>query len=326
MAGRFPILYLTEADPASAVLSSGLLARLVAEAPNAAVTVVGSPDSAPLFRDTPGLEQLIVLPDESRLSWLSLWAKVRGRHWGLVVDLRGSKLSGHLRRQRRAVRQPASETEGDHAVVSAARVLMLDDVPAPRLAFSPATIAAVDEVMADHPGPVLAVAPGVDWIGKRWPAERFTKVATHLLGPGGPLEGGRLLIVGAAEDRDAAHTIRFAVSRDRVIEAQGRLDPLQSACAMSRADLVLAADSVWMQLAVASGTPTVGVFGPSDEARVGPWGGRSVRGPRSLKDFRAVDPDLNQAIQHMMDLPAEPVLEAAVALLAERAGSVERMG
>jgi hypothetical protein len=41
-----------------------------------------------------------------------------------------------------------------------------------------------------------------------------------------------------------------------------------------------------------------------------------VRGPRSLADYRRTDPRLDQAINHMMDLPVEPVTEAALVLLA----------
>lgn len=318
MAG-FPILYLAEADPEAAVLSSGVIARLLAEAPNAAFTIVGSPESAPLFRDVPGLERLIVLEREGQPEWLRLWWRLRGRRWGLIVDQRGTRLSERLSRQRRAVRRPPDPgDEPVHAVVEAARLLMLeDDPPAPRLFFGEETRAAAQALVGPADGPILAVGPGVDWIGKRWPAERFTKLATCLLGPGGPMAGGRLMIVGRFEDRDAAHTIRFAVARERVIELQGRLDLLETAAALSRARLFLGADSVWTQLAVAVGVPAVAVYGPSDEARNGPWGGRAVRGPRSLEDFRALDPGLNQAIQHMMDLPAEPVLDAALRLYAE---------
>ena len=66
---------------------------------------------------------------------------------------------------------------------------------------------------------------------------------------------------------------------------------------------------------MASGVPTIGVYGPSDETRVGPWGGVSIRGPRTLAEFVKLDPRLNQAIEHMMDLPAERVLKAAQKLL-----------
>jgi len=155
------------------------------------------------------------------------------------------------------------------------------------------------------------VGPGVDWIGKRWPSERFTKVAAAMLGEGGPMAGGRLLLVGTGEDRDAAHTIRFAVSRDRVIEAQGKLDLLETAAALRHARLFVGGDSIWTQLAVAAGVPAVGIYGPSDETLTRPWTGVAVRGSRSLDEFRAIDPGLSQHIQHMMDVAVEPVIAAA---------------
>ncbi len=319
MSARFPILYIAEADAEAAVLSSGVLAHLVEALPHAAFTIVGSAASAPLFADTPNLARLIVLDRTGRWDWMALWNQVRDIRWGLVVDMRGTKFSERLRRQKRAVRGP--DLPNLHAVELAARVLQLDDVPAPTLFLGPETRAAADGFIGDGAGPILAIGPGADWIGKRWPAERYAKVATPLLAESGPLAGGRLMIVGEDADRDAAHTIRLAVPRTRTIELQGKLTRLQTAAALSRASLYLGADSIWTQLAVAVGVPSVGVFGPSDDTRVGPWGGVSIRGERTLEEFKAVDPRLNQAIQHMMGLPADRVLRAARGLLAKKATS-----
>lgn len=312
MPAPLSILYIAEADPTAAVLSSGVLAHMVAEAPGARWTVVGSPESAPLFRDTPGLERLIVLPGESKPDWVKLWDRLKGRRWSLVVDMRGTRLSGWLKRERRAVRTP--DAEPLHAVESAAKVLQLDEPVRPKLFFGDEVLAAADALVGSRPEPILAVAPGVDWIGKRWPSERFTKVAASLLGEGGPMAGGRLMLVGTSQDRDAAHTIRFAVSRDRVIEAQGKLDLLETAAALRHARLFVGGDSIWTQLAVAAGVPALGIYGPSDEGVSAPWGGASVRGSRSLDEFRAIDPGLSQHIQHMMDVPVEPVVKAALNL------------
>ena len=320
MIGRFPILYIAEADAEQAVLSSCVLSHLVESLPNAAFTIVGSAASAPLFADTPRLAQLLVLEREGHFEWLALWNQVRATKWGLVVDMRGSALSGKLRRQKRAVR--GKDQPGLHAVEAAARVLKLEaeETPAPRLYVSDETVAQVEAMIpaSGGDGPILAVGPGVEWMGKRWPAERYAKVATKLLADDGPLAGGRLMIVGEEIDREAAHTIRYAVPRARVIEMQGRLTRLQTAAALSKAVLYVGADSIWTQLAVAAGTPVVAVFGPSDETTRGPWKGVAVRGPRSFEEFRKLDPNLNQAIQHMMDLPWERVLKAAQKVLAER--------
>ncbi|WP_312147648.1 glycosyltransferase family 9 protein [Brevundimonas sp.] len=317
MHGRFPILYIAEADAEEAVLSSGALAHLVEAIPHATFTIVGSPASAPLFADTPRLERLIVLDRDGRWDWIALWNQVRETNWGLVVDMRGSTLSGKLRRQKRAVKSKVLPDV--HLVEQAARVLQLDEIPAPKLFVGRDTQEAADALIPAGEGPILAIGPGVDWIGKRWPADRYAKVALSLLGEGGPLAGGRLMIVGEEADRDAAHSIRFAVKRERVIELQGRLTRLQTVAALSRADFYIGGDSLWTQLAVASCVPAVGVFGPSDEVLRRPWTGVAVRGPRSLQEFIDLDPRLNQHIQHMMDLPYERVLKASKKLLAQLA-------
>ncbi|WP_447910516.1 glycosyltransferase family 9 protein [Brevundimonas bullata] len=317
MHGRFPILYIAEADAEEAVLSSGTLAHLVEAIPHATFTVVGSPASAPLFADTPRLERLIVLDRDGRWDWIALWNQVRETNWGLVVDMRGSTLSGKLRRQKRAVR--GKILPDVHLVEQAASVLQLDEIPAPKLFVGRDTQEAADALIPSGEGPILAIGPGVDWVGKRWPAERYAKVAGPLLADDGPLAGGRLMIVGEDIDRDSAHTIRFAVARHRVIELQGKLTRLQTVAALSKASFYLGADSLWTQLAVAAGIPAVAVFGPSDEALRRPWTGVAVRGPRSLQEFLDMDPRLNQHIQHMMDLPYERVLKASKKLLAQLA-------
>ena len=316
MAARFPILYIAEADASDAILSSGVLACMVEAMPQASFTVVGSPRSAPLFADTPRLDRLIVLERDSRLDWLGLWNKVRETRWGLVVDMRGTTLSNKLKRQKRAVR--GAWEAGVHAVEQAARVLQLEDVPAPKLFVSEATRAAADALIPIEDVPLLAIGPGADWMGKVWPSERYAKVAVALVGDGGPLEGGRVIVVGEDNARDAAHVIRLSLPRNRVTELQGRLSRLETVAALSRAALYVGADTIWTDLAVAAGAPVVAAFGPSDEVEHGPWGGIAVRGPRSVDEFRKIDPNLNQAILHMHDLPADRVLAAAKKLLAER--------
>lgn len=320
MIGRFPILYIAEADAEDAVLSSGVLAHLVESLPHATFTIVGSAASAPLFADTPRLTKLIVLEREGHFEWIALWNQVRGTKWGLVVDMRGSDLSGKLRRHKRAVR--GKDQPGLHAVEAAAAVLKLEpeEIPGPRLYVSDETRAQVEILIptTGGDGPILAVGPGVEWMGKRWPAERYAKVAAKLLADDGPLAGGRLMIVGEEIDREAAHTIRYAVPRARVIELQGKLTRLQTVAALSKSALYVGADSIWTHLATASGAPVVAVFGPSDETTRGPWKGEAVRGPRSYDEFKTLDPRLNQAIQHMMDLPWERVLKTATRMLKAR--------
>jgi ADP-heptose:LPS heptosyltransferase len=125
------------------------------------------------------------------------------------------------------------------------------------------------------------------------------------------------MVVGRSEDRWAAEPVRRAISRDRLIDLTGRADLLTTYACLKRARLFLGCDSEMLHLASASGTPTLGLFGPSDERIWAPWGpaGAALRGPRDLAAIKAADPALNQAVCHMQDLPVAWVLNAARRLL-----------
>ena len=313
---RFPILFITASRVGDAVLTSGLVHRLAVEIPHARFTVVAAPLTAPLFRDIPTLDRLISLEKESGgLHWIKLWRMVRGRRWGLVVDMRGSTLGRFLNARRRVVRKPlAPGLEPIHKVVEAARVLKLDDgAPAPFLFTSAETEAAADALLAGSRGPVLAVAPAANWVGKTWPAERFAMVAAELLAQNGPMADGRLLLLGGPSDRFAAEAVRRVIPRARLMDTAGRIDLLTAYALLKRARLFIGNDSGLMHLSAAAGAPTLGLFGPSDDRLYAPWGpnARVLRGPRDFDTFKRIDPKLNQVVCHMFDLPTPWVVAAA---------------
>jgi ADP-heptose:LPS heptosyltransferase len=324
-AGSFPILFITATRIGDAVLSSGLIRKLVQEIPNARFTIVAGPLAAPLFEEVPGLDEVIVLEKSAGGGhWLALWNRVRRRQWGLIVALRGSAISSFLRRRRRAVFHRGSGPPV-HKVIEASRVLkMTDDVAAPFLFTSPETEARAVELTAGH-GPILAVAPAANWIGKTWPLERFAQTAIRLLGAGGPLANGRLMVLGAPEDRDVIDSLRHVVLKGRFIDLVGRVDLLTAYACLKRARVFIGNDSGLMHLAAAAGAPTLGLFGPSDERLYAPWGEhtRVVRGPREFEQIRAADPGFTQALCHMMDLTVPAVVKAASDLVAVAPAAVE---
>jgi ADP-heptose:LPS heptosyltransferase len=317
----FPILFITATRIGDAVLSSGLIKMLADQIPNARFTIVAGPLAAPLFAHAPGLDRVIVMEKgKGKAHWFKLWSQVRHKKWGLVVDLRGSGTALFLRREKRAIWK---KTPGEvvHKVVDAARTLKLEgDPPPPHLYITPEVQALADELLGDG-GPILAMGPASNWIGKIWPIERFIQTAAQLLDRDGPMAGGRLLILGGPEDSRMVEELRMATARGRCVDLTGKVDLLTAYACLKRARLFIGNDSGLMHIAAAAGTPTIGLFGPSDERRYGPWGENTlaVRGPRGFDQFLAVDPDLSQAIRHMSDLPVATVVKAAKDLLARTA-------
>lgn len=308
----FPILIITATRIGDAVLSSGLIKKLHDEIPNAEFTIVAGPLAAPLFRDVPNVREVIALVKQRNGGhWFRLWQKVRHRHWGLVLDGRGSAISRFIKTEQRVVHK--KNTLIEHKVVEAARLLRLEnEPPAPYLFTTPETDTLAARMVGTG-GPLLAMGAAANWIGKTWPTERFAQTALRLLGPDGPMPDGRLLILGGPDDWRAAEVLRRTLPRDRWIDLTGKADLLTIHAVLKHARMFIGNDSGLMHLAAAAGIPTLGLFGPSDERLYGPWGEdcRVVRGGRSFEDLKQIDPHLNQAVCHMLDLPVAKVLAAA---------------
>jgi ADP-heptose:LPS heptosyltransferase len=317
--GPFPILFFAPAEPEEAMFVTGVFKRLHDEIGNASFTVVAGPRSAALFRDAPKREATIVDEGRGMGEALGLWGRLRHRRWGLILDAAGRKLSGNLPGRRRVRTSEMEPVEG-HKVVQAARLLKLaEEPPAPYLFVSDETDRRAEQILGEG-GPLLAMAPCASWIGRTWPVERYARLAARLLDEA-PLQDGRLLIVGEAEDRKAAETLRRTIPRDRWIDLTSERDPLTVHACLKRVRLYVGGAVVFTQMAAAAGAPTLALFGPDDESLVGPWGPcvRVVRGPRSAKAIEAVDPHRDQPVCHMLDLPVESVIDAARGLLKDTA-------
>jgi heptosyltransferase III len=321
--GPFPILFFAPADLSDAILASGVFKRLHDEVGNASFTVVANPKTAPLFREAPKREATLTPEKPGMAGTLALWSRLRRRRWGLVLDAAGMKLAGAIPARQRARLEP--DAPPAHKVVQAARLLRLEEAPPAPFIFTSEATQRRGEALIGEDGPVLALAPAASWIGRTWPIERYARVAVRLLSEG-PLAGGRLLIVGAAEEGKAADTLRRALPKDRWIDLTREPDPLVVQACLSRARLFIGGSTPLTHLAAAAGTPTLGLYGPDDEAVDGPWGplARTVRGPRTPAAIRTTDPNLDQPVCHMLDLSVEAVLAAATRLLDETSASRQK--
>ncbi len=249
--------------------------------------------------------------------------ELRGERFDLAVDLQGSLKSAAIGRMADAKNfvGPVDPREGPakylyrtriptnalHVVDQACEILggAIGELLQPAPITLPADPTA--ELWADRIArPFILLAPTAGWRAKEWPAERFGVVAAHL----GRL-GYRVLVNETLGNRDA----------DVVIGAsQGHATLVPSSVAQlialtRRASLVLAGDTGPLHLAAALGRPVVGLYGPTDPDRTGPWNtpSRVLRHPGSVTSHgrnAPTDPGLRQ-------LTVEEVLGAVLSLLKE---------
>ena len=116
----------------------------------------------------------------------------------------------------------------------------------------------------------FVLSPGGGWGSKCWPAERYGALHRALA----ERYGWRGVISFSPAERQLAEIVRReAGSPEPIVEL---FDLSQLMALLRRAKFVVAADSGPLHLASALGTPVVGLYGPTDPARNGPYGAKDI--------------------------------------------------
>ena len=117
---------------------------------------------------------------------------------------------------------------------------------------------------------LCTVSPGGGWRSKCWPAERYGDLHREISSQLG-LQG--IVSFGPGEE-NLADEVAAASGLRAPIPLEMDLPHLMAA--LRRAKFLVAADTGPLHLASALGTPVVGLFGPTDPARNGPYGEPSI--------------------------------------------------
>lgn len=309
------VLIITGSMIGDVILSTGAIAALLERHRDARITLVCSPGTAILFRHAPADVEVIPLAKRKRGGhWFELHRRLRGRRWAAVYDFRDSLFSRFVAGARHTPVRDRGETR--HKVVEASTILGDGPPRTPTLWLSAEDMARLPEALRTE-GSSLVLGPGATRLGKTWPAERFGDLAARLTAPGGALAQAAVVVTGGPMDREAAAIIGRALPPERLVDMTGA-DLLVTGAAMRQARLFVGNDSGMMHLAAASGAPTLGLFGPTDERLYGPWGERAAAARPAGVPFvfgkisRTVSKDECQ----MEALTTGAVVEAAEALLA----------
>jgi lipopolysaccharide heptosyltransferase I len=161
----------------------------------------------------------------------------------------------------------------------------------------PAAEAAMARALGDSGGRLVVLHPGSGQAAKRWASARFTELARRLRADA----GAAVLILWGPSERESAEGIARA--------SGARLAPATDLPALlallRRTAVMVAADTGPLHVAAALGVACVGLYGPTDPARTGPYGTghRVVRAERGAMAALPVEPVLS-AVAELLDGPA----------------------
>jgi heptosyltransferase-1 len=271
-------------------------------------------------------------------SILAIRRELRDAHYDAAVDVQGALRSAVVARWARpqrllgeaVPRESAARwlyrerivTSGVHVIEQAMEVVqalgafrleaMLPMLPMDRVAAEWCT----QQGVAAAGGPFVLLHAGAGWGAKRWPLERYAEVGAGLAARAGM----EVLVHAAPLERELGRALAAALRARGVTPivispTVGQLIELTR-----RVALAVGGDTGPLHLAAALGKATVGIYGPTDPARNGPFHGRLsgesvvVRDSTSRRDHaRHAAPE-----QGLLKIAPSAVVEAALGVLARQ--------
>jgi ADP-heptose:LPS heptosyltransferase len=269
------ILFITATRLGDAVLSTGLLAHLLAAYPDASFTIACGPVAEGVFARMPRRDRTIVVTKQRfDRHWLTLWRATVTTRWDLAIDLRGSGLTFFLAARRRAIMRGGRRP--GHRLGHIAGVLGLPNPPLP-VAWTNDTDRDRAATLLPCTGPLIGpsfigLGPTANWAGKTWAPERFVALFQAV---GADMPDARAVVFGGPGQAERAMAQPVLDALPGAVDLVGALSLPEAAACLARCSLFVGNDSGLMHLAAAAGAPTLGLFGPTPPSEYAPRGRRA---------------------------------------------------
>ncbi len=264
---------------------------------------------------------------QTRREFKTLRRSLRETGYDAVVDFQGALRSAMVARmagsrrvigedipRERAARWLFTErvpTKGAHVIeqdIEVAAAIAGDalEFMLPWLPVDPVAEAWAAQLLpGDEHRPAILVNPGAGWGAKRWPVERYAAASAEFV-----RRGWQVVVNAGPGEEQLAETI-VRRTNGAAIALNSSLEHLIAVT--RRIALLIAGDTGPLHLACALGKPVVGIYGPTDPSRNGPFGTpfKVLRHPESRRDHtRHEEPEAG-----LLTIQTEEVVRAAEELL-----------
>ncbi len=119
----------------------------------------------------------------------------------------------------------------------------------------------------NRPSRIVYANPATRWATKFWNERAWAELADKLI-----LELNVRVIFGGASS-ELSHVLKIvSLMNQEPLVAAGSLSPIGAAALIKASDIYVGVDSGPMHMAALLGIPVVALFGPTDPAKVGPYG------------------------------------------------------
>jgi len=285
------ILYITLSNLGDAIMAMPAFDYLRRECPDAKITVLAAPRTKCIFENHPKVDQLLIFDKSVSIKEKrELFFRLKSEHFDVVVDLKNTFYRWSILARYKNPAWMKFPSWARHASVQhllkAIFALKGSGVDEPEFNAIYAHrdvsfISARDENSADEllkrfgvnaGEDFVLVVPGARSALKRWTQEGYAQVIKSIR----QKYGLPVILIGEKNEGPYFDAIMKRIQEDRVFDFSGATSFGQLASLIFRSKLIVCNDSGILQIASYLNKPVVGIYGPSDYHRYGPWSRQGI--------------------------------------------------
>ena len=218
---------------------------------NIEVTLVSGSLPMPIYDDYSMISKRVILTKQKyNLHWFKLYKELSAFRYDEIVDFRSSLIGYFLRVKKRNIFKMKKSKNIYEQIHHKFDTDLKKD-------FKILT----DRVRNIFPNSNYAcLAPFTNWAPKEWPTEQYVNIAKYLIDKG----IDKIFILGSEEESSKFHHFE-SVLGNKVINRCGKQHILNDYGLLQKSRLFIGNDSSMMHMAALSKTPTLGLFGPTND-------------------------------------------------------------
>ena len=246
------LLFISSNRLGDAIINIQVLNKFIRQFPNIKVTIVSGSLPMPLYDDYSNISSRILLVKKKYSShWINLYLKLRNQKFDYIIDFRSSPISYFLNSKNKNIFKMLKNKNIYN---------LIHDQFDTNLNYDYSIQIRESRLKSINDKNYACIAPFANWMPKEWPLTNFNKCCEFLL----KLGISKIFVLGSKEDSKRFHLLNN--NNDiRIINKCGSNHLLDDFALLKKSSIFIGNDSGMMHLSSIANTPSICLFGPTDD-------------------------------------------------------------
>lgn len=273
------ILFITLSNIGDCILTLPVLDALRSRYPDAKITCLVPMRPKEIFVNNPAVDKVVIFDKHIKLmDKARLFLALSRENFDIVIDLRNSFFGAFLPAKKRSsplriIPSKIKHSKNRHLFWAGFSGALIDSKMRKSLFIRQDDFKYVEDILSEHNlfdnNRLILVAPGARSQLKCWDKQNFARLCRLFIN-----EGWKIVLVGDNNDQSICAYVQQELPS--AINLCAKTSISQLAALLKKAKLLITNDSAVMHLASYLNIPVAAIFGPTNEAKYGPWSEKCV--------------------------------------------------